>query len=214
MDIASEVLPLSVAVAGLVLFAGALAAASAAALRDPAAHGHRYPALLVAVLVLWQMRAVTADGLALHLLGATLLQLLFGWRLALVGLAAVIAGHTANGAGGWLGYGWNGLLLAALPVWLSHLLTRAVARRVPGNPFAYILVAGFAGGAISMAAALAATTALLLAAGKLAADRVLDQYALSGILLVFPEAFVTGAVIAWLAMFHPAAVATWEPPWE
>jgi uncharacterized membrane protein len=214
MDLPSWIIPPSVAIPALLVFAALLGVAAWGAAREPALRAHRYPALLVSVLVLWQLRAVTVDGLALHLLGATLLQLVFGWRLALLGLAAVIAGHTANGAGGWLGFGCNGLLLAAFPVALSHVICRMVTRRAPGNPFAYILIAGFAGGGLSMVAVLTSTTALLLAAGGAVSDQVLDQYALSGILLVFPEAFVTGTIVAWLAMFYPSSVATWTPPWE
>lgn len=214
MDLTAAALSVPVAVAAIPLFAAIVLVALAAGRRDSAWRGHRFPAALVCILVLWQMRAVTADGPALHLLGAVLLQLMFGWRLAIVGLAAVIAGHTANGAGSWLAFGWNGLLLAALPVAVGHAVTGAVARHAPGNPFAYILIAGFAAGALAMLAVLLATTALLLLAGTGDATRVLEHYAVSGILVVFPEAFVTGAVLAWLAMFYPQAVATWRPPWE
>jgi len=214
MDLPSQLLPLPVSIPALMIFCALLAVAAPGAVREPALRAHRYPALLVSVLVLWQLRAVTVDGLALHLLGAALLQLVFGWRLALLGLAALIAGHTANGAGGWLAFGCNALLLGALPVGVSHFLSRAVIRRAPGNPFAYIFIAGFAGGGLTMVAVLACTTALLLVAGTAAADRVLDQYATSGILLVFPEAFVTGAIVAWLTMFYPRAVTTWNPPWD
>ena len=214
MDLPSQLVPLPLAVVAFVVFAIALVAAGAGAVRESALRAHRYPALVVAVLVLWQLRALTVDGIALHLLGAALLQLVFGWRLALLGLGALIAGHTANGAGGWLALGLNGVLLAVLPVMLSHLLSREVSRRAPGNPFAYIFIAGFAGGALTMMAVIAGSTALLLGVGTTAADRVLDQYALSGVLLVFPEAFVTGTILAWLAMFYPCAVATWTPPWE
>ena len=97
---------------------------------------------------------------------------------------------------------------------VSHSVTRAVNRRLPGNPFGYILVAGFAGAGLAMVAVLAASTALLLAAGGVDASRLLAQYATSGILVVFPEAFLTGMLIAPLAMFYPQAVATWTPPWE
>lgn len=173
-----------------------------------------FPALLVALLVVWQLRAVTPDGPALHLLGAALLQLCAGWRLAMLGMAVVLAAHTVNGAGGLTSYGANFVLMGALPVTVSHLVTRTVNRRLPGNPFGFILIAGFAGAGLSMVAVLFATVGLLLAAGTIDADRLFEQYAYSGLLIVFPEAFVTGLIIAPLAMFYPQTVAMWAPPWE
>jgi len=214
MDLDASMLPEPLALCALVAAAMLAAVCLHGARRDEALREHAWPGMLVLLLVLWQMRAVTDAGPALHLLGAALLQLCFGWRLAVLGLTVVIAAHTANGAGAWLALGVNVLLMAALPVAVSHAVTRAVNRRAPGEPFAYILIAGFAGAGLAMAAVLAASTGLLLAAGSGDPSRLLEQYALSGILVVFPEAFVTGMLIAPLAMFYPQAVATWTPPWE
>jgi len=214
MDLDAAALPLPLAL-GALAGAALLAALCVHGSRgEQALRGHAWPAMLVVVLVLWQMRAVTDEGPALHLLGAALLQLCFGWRLAVIGMTAVIAAHTANGAGSWAAFGVNVLLTGALPVAVSHAVTRAVNRRLHGNPFAYILIAGFGGGGLAMLAVLVASTALLLAAGAADTSRLLAQYASSGILVVFPEAFVTGALIAPLAMFYPQMVATWTPPWE
>lgn len=214
MDLDAAALPSPLVALALLAAGGLVCACAWTARREPALRGHAWPAMLVLLLMLWQMRAVTDEGPALHLLGAALLQLCFGWRLAVLGIAAVIAAHTANGAGSWAALGVNVLLLGALPVAVSHAVTRAVNCRLPGNPFGYILVAGFAGAGLAMAAVLAASTALLLAAGGADASRLLAQYATSGILVVFPEAFLTGMLIAPLAMFYPQAVATWTPPWE
>ena len=214
MDLDATALPLPLLIAALAAALALVAVSAWGARGEAALRNHAWPATLVALLVLWQMRAVTDEGPALHLLGAALLQLCFGWRLAVLGIAVVAAAHTANGAGSWLALGANVLLLGALPVAVSHAVTRAVNRRLPGNPFAYILIAGFAGAGLAMAAVLAASTAVLLAAGPGDASRLLAQYATSGILVVFPEAFLTGMLIAPLAMFYPQMVATWTPPWE
>ena len=214
MDLHATLMPLPLAVAGLLLLALALLPALRGIGAEPGLRGHRFPAALVAVLVLWQLRATTVDGPALHLLGAALLQLLFGWRLALAGILAVLAAHTANGGAGWLAFGVNGLVAGVLPVAVSALVTRAVVRRMPGNPFAYILIAGFAGGGLAMACVMAASTGLLTLVSTLDASRVLAHYTMPGAMLVFPEAFITGAAVAWLAMFYPAAVATWRAPWD
>lgn len=214
MDLDASLLsPFTLGAAWVASLAVIVLAARGAALAD-ALRGHTLPALLVCLLLIWQMRAVTDDGPALHLLGAALLQLCVGWRLAILGIAAVLLTHTANGAGSFGAWGANMLISGILPVAVSHGFTRLVNRRLPGNPFAYIFIAGFAGAAASMIVVLGASIALLLALGFVDGTRLMEHYALSGILIVFPEAFVTGAVLAPLAMFYPHLVSTWTPPWE
>ena len=214
MDLDASLLsPLALGVAWVASLAILAVAVRGADLAD-ALRGHTLPGLLVCLLLVWQMRAVTDEGPALHLLGAALLQLCVGWRLAVLGIAAVLLTHTANGAGSFGAWGANMLISGILPIAVSHAFTRLVNRRLPGNPFAYIFIAGFAGAAASMVVVLGASVALLLALGLVDGTRILEQYALSGILIVFPEAFVTGAVLAPLAMFYPHLVSTWTPPWE
>ena len=67
--------------------------------------------------------------------------------------------------------------------------------------------------ALAMAASLAASSLVLLAASALDPDHLLAQFTLTGVLMLFPEAFLTGTTVAWLAMFYPAALSTWTPPW-
>jgi len=88
-----------------------------------------------------------------------------------------------------------------------------VRRCLPPNPFAFILGAGFAG-ALAMAAVGIASTGLLLATSAESADMVVDHYAVVFfLLLLYPEAFVTGAITPWLVMFHPAPVRGYGAPY-
>lgn len=178
-----------------------------------AARGHLYPAALVSLLLLWQLRAVTPLGPAFHVLGATLLVLMVGWRAALVGLCIVLIGHTANGAGDWGALGLNALSMVVAPVLVSQLVLQQVRRRFASHPFGYILLSGFAGAGAAMAACLTVSSLVLLLASSLDPDHLLAQFTLTGVLMLFPEAFLTGTTVAWLAMFYPAALCTWTPPW-
>lgn len=165
---------------------------------------HVYLGSCVAVLLIWQVRAGLPPGPYLHLLGATVLTLMFGWRLALVGLVAVTVGTTLNGGGGWQAFGVNALITAALPVFVTLAISRA-GERLPRNPFNYILVCGFAAAAACIVAVGVAAAAVLLWVG-VTNDHALYSYLMSFLLLIFPEAFVNGSLIAWLVMFYPGLV--------
>ena len=65
-----------------------------------------------------------------------------------------------------------------------------------------------------MVASLGASNAALLALASLDTDHLLAEFTITGVLLLFPEAFLTGTTVAWLAMFYPGALCTWTPPWE
>ncbi|NIR62013.1 MAG: hypothetical protein GWO02_22280, partial [Gammaproteobacteria bacterium] len=69
--------------------------------RDLAERGrlHAFLGACVSLMVLWRIEAGISPGLGFHYLGATVLTLMFGWRLALIALAAVLAGVTAAGDG-------------------------------------------------------------------------------------------------------------------
>lgn len=217
MDMTDHALPTWLLAVGWLAFIGALATAlRACALRSlpEGLRGHLYPASLVALLVLWQLRAVTTMGPALHVLGATLLVLMFGWRAAIVGLTLVLAGHTVNGAGDWMSFGVNGCTMVLVPVLVTQIVLSIVQRRLPNQPFGYILVSGFGGAGAAMTASLTACNVILLMIAEVDSDHTIMEFTAGGILLIFPEAFLTGTTVAWLAMFYPQAVRTWTPPWE
>lgn len=96
---------------------------------------------------------------------------------------------------------------------VSQLVLQRVRGRFAAHPFGYIMLSGFAGAGVAMAASLAVISVILLAASPLDPDHLLAQFTLTGVLMLFPEAFLTGSTVAWLAMFYPAALCTWTPPW-
>ena len=53
-----------------------------------------WPAFCAGLLLLWQIKASLSLGVSIHLLGATLMTVLFGWQLAIIGLTVVLASTT------------------------------------------------------------------------------------------------------------------------
>lgn len=171
---------------------------------------HLYLGTCVALLVLWTLRAGVSPGLTLHLLGATFLTLMFGWRLALAGMSAVILGNTLYGVGGMATFSLNALVMGAVPVFVSQAMHGAARRFLPRHPFVYLFVPGFFGAAVAAAASALVASALLFAAGVYPAEYLAEHYLPYIALMLFPEAFVTGACLSYFVVYHPEWVGTYR----
>ena len=178
-----------------------------------ALRNHVFPATVVAVLVVWQVRAPTPVGPSVHLLGATVMTVLFGWRLAILGLTVVLAGTALSGDGGWSALGVNGVTAIAVPVGASVATAWIVRRFLPPNPFAFIFGAGFAAGWISMVSAGLASGLWLLAGSPIPWHGIVEQYLVGYLLLPYGEAFLTGGVVAWLVAYYPHWVREYRAPY-
>lgn len=175
--------------------------------REPLRH-HLFFGASLTVMLLWFIRADVAPGLAIHLLCMTALTLLLGWRLALVGALFPLLGSAVSGAESWLTLGVNGLLLAAVPIGVSHLVWRLADRRLPANLFVYILGCGFFGALLAAATARLGGASIALLFGLQDWDAIRDQYLAVLPLTLFPEGIVNGMVISALAAFRPEWVTT------
>ncbi len=171
---------------------------------------HAYLGSCVILLVLWSVRSNVIPGLEYHYLGATLLTLMFGWRLAFIALSIVLAGMVIHGSSDWQSYPLNALLMGLIPSVLSYSLFRLVDRHLPNHFFIYIFINAFFG------AALALTTTLLLAMLITLAGGVYNWQALSGDylpfvpLMIFPEGFITGLLITVMVVMRPEWVHTFD----
>lgn len=166
-------------------------------------HAQRFALATIAVLVVWQVRAVMPDGPTIHLLGATLLTLSFGPWLAGASLLVVLALATLEAGSGFGACGVNALLLVALPVAFSFAFARASEWWLPRHFFVYVFAAGFFGAALTAGFTALAACAVLVLAGRVPPDAVLDNYLPTSTLLLFPEAFLTGALITLAAVYRP-----------
>ncbi len=109
-------------------------------------------AMIVALILLWQLQAGVKPGLSLHLLGATVFTLCFGWPLAFIGLCLVVVGVTLNGTAGWQAFAVNVLLMAGVGVAVSEAVHRLVDRALPRHLFVYIFCKGFFASALAVMA--------------------------------------------------------------
>lgn len=162
-----------------------------------------------ALLVVWLLRARPEGGPAFHLLGATLMTLAFGWRLAVLALAAVLAiaaGVTGNVAAA----GVNGFGCILVPVGVSYGWARATERWLPPNPFVYVFSSAFFGAAVAVACAVAVSAALIACSGAAPAGELGANYVPTSLLLLFPEAFLTGALVTLAVVYRPSWLVSWS----
>ncbi len=171
-------------------------------LRQPA-RLNLWCAAIAVIFTLWCIRYSVKPGLMLHLIGATILMLMFGPRLAQLALYLVMAGVAATGIAGFEGYPANALLAGALPVWVSWLLLQLIERRLPANIFVFIFVAGFLSAALAMAGSAVAIVTLHAAAGTYAVAYLTEYYLPYALLLSFGEAFITGMSMALMVAYFP-----------
>jgi uncharacterized membrane protein len=164
----------------------------------------------VTLLMMWSIKAGIKPGLDFHMLGGTLLTLMFGPWLALAVLSMVLCAVTLLGAAGWASIGTNFLLMAALPVVLSHTIFRLADRHLPNHLFVYIFVNGFIAGGLAMVACGLAGAALLGIVGAYTSAYLGSQYLPFFILMGWSEAMLTGMAITLMVVYRPEWVCTFN----
>ncbi|MBL8397332.1 MAG: energy-coupling factor ABC transporter permease [Candidatus Accumulibacter sp.] len=167
-------------------------------------------ALVVTLILLWNLQAGVKPGLALHLLGATVFTLCYGWALAFVGLCLVLVGVSLNGAAGWQAYPVNALLMAGVGVAVSQALHRLVDRFLPAQLFVFIFCKGFFASALAVFAAGVAACLLLVLADVYPADYLRGEYLPYFVLLGFSEAWLSGMMATLLAVYRPDLLADFD----
>jgi len=165
---------------------------------------------LVCIMLIWSIRAGIKPGLNFHMLGATLLTLMFGPHLALIGMFVVLGLVTAFGHAGLYTLGLNFLLMAALPVLFSHTLFKWVDKKLPNHFFTFVLVNSFFGAAIAIALCGAAATLILTASGIYQSNYLYSNYLIYYILMGWSEAFLTGMAVTLMVVYRPSWICTFD----
>ncbi len=166
-------------------------------------------AATVVVLGLWLIRTGIRPGLDFHLLGATLLTLMFRPWFALLALALVCALLTTHN-GEFNAYPANLLIMGALPVTVSWLIYRLADSRLPNHLFIYIFINGFLGGALSIAATGIAATLFATLTNSYTPAYLLDEYLPFYLLMAWAEGLSTGMITTLLVIYRPEWVATFD----
>ena len=175
-------------------------------LLDNSARINALVGLLLGTFVFWQLNAGVRPGFNFHLIGATLFVLMFGWRIALVALSLVMFTSWIRSDLSYVALGLNGLLMIAIPVLFSELIMRITRKYLPKNFFMFVLVNGFVCGALAMILVVAAATFLLTALSPYTWQEVQHNYLVATPIIVFAEAFTTGAFITAFTVAQPEAV--------
>lgn len=162
--------------------------------------------LLLAITVFWQLNAGIRPGFNFHLVGATLFVLMFGWQVALAALTLVMVGIWTYKGLDPVSLGLNGLLMLGVPVLFSEWMLRFSQRNMPKNLFMFVLWNGFFCAAVAIALMMAATTLILLGLSHYTWAEIQYHYYIPAPILIFAEAFATGAVITGFTVAQPDAV--------
>ncbi len=164
---------------------------------------------VIALVVLWSLRATLAGGVVIHLLGIAAFVLMAGPWLALLGGAVVVL------SAGWL----HGVPLVALPTeFLASVCVPAVVvlgllhltqRHLPPNFFVYTIVVAFFGAALgAFLAGLASATAFVAAGAP--PGLIFGQYVPYLLFLAFGEATLTGMALTLAVVYRPQWVTTFD----
>lgn len=164
----------------------------------------------VFLMGIWSVKAGIRPGLNFHMLGATVLTLMVGPYLAILGMAIVVAAITLNGGAGWDGFSLNVLLMGALPAWVSYAIYRTADNHLPNNYFLYIFVNAFFGAALALVVSGGTATALLWLSGAYKADYLLHHYLPYFIFLGWGEAMLSGMVMSLMVAYRPQWVSTFD----
>jgi uncharacterized membrane protein len=167
-------------------------------------------AVTVGIMVVWTMRAGFAPGLDIHLVGASLLTLMFGWEFATLAIALVLTAHTIYAGTSWLALPINAMLIGAVPSLVTHGIFRVSDSHLPNNFFVYIFVCAFFGAAIADAAVVFATSAVHWMSGAYTWEYLWQNYTRYVPLAMLPEAFITGMLMSVFVAYRPEWVSSFD----
>lgn len=163
----------------------------------------------VAVLGLWLIKTGIKPGLSFHMLGATVLTLMFRPWFALFALALII-GATTLQSGEFNAFPANFLIMAVTPVGLTWAIFRLVDGKLPNHLFVYIFLNAFFTPALAIVAVGFVSTAFFSVAEVYSLDYLLEEYLPFYFLMGWAEAFATGMIVTLMVVYKPEWVATFD----
>ncbi len=162
------------------------------------------------VTLLWQVRAGIDPGLEFHLIGTTVLTLMFGRHFAVISVSLATVATILSGTDSLASFPVSVLLLGVIPARLSWLAWRIVERHLANNLFVYIFITGFFGAALCAICARLCNALLAWAAGVYDWDYLAEFYLPFALMMGFPEAFVSGTLITMLTVLKPQWLLTFR----
>ena len=156
--------------------------------------------------LVWFMRASMESGINIHLSGAMLMTLMFGWRMGFLGMCMVNVATGYFNDALFINLGVSILLNALLPVTLSYFIFLLLEAKLPRHFFIYIYGSAFFGSWV-MSAVTGFVIAMVLAVfGVFELSMLVDNYLPFHFLLGFSEAFLTAGLITVFVVYRPSWV--------
>jgi uncharacterized membrane protein len=216
MDIPADLMPgpylwIS-AISLILLLLLAILTAPWSKIRDGEAQ-HVYLGAIVSISLLWVMRGGIQPGLNFHLLGMTVVCLMFEWQFALFAASIVVALTTWRGDAGWEAYALNVLLMGALPILFTRAILYLCQRKLPHNYFIYVFINAFFVGGISILLVGSLSSWIQYAAAVHPAGSIFDNFLVVLPLMMFGEGFLNGGAMTLLVAYRPHWVATFHDHW-
>jgi uncharacterized membrane protein len=174
---------------------------------------HVYFGAIFTLILLWLLHGGIQPGLDYHLLGVTLLCLMFEWQFALFAVSIVLVVTTWQGLAGWEAFAVNVLTMGVVPILFTRTFLYVCQRSLPHNFFVYIFVNAFLAGALSMLMAGLVSALIQYLAGVHPADTIGENFLLILPMLMFGEGFLNGAMITLAVSYKPQWVATFHDRW-
>ncbi|MCB6184395.1 energy-coupling factor ABC transporter permease [Leeia sp. TBRC 13508] len=169
---------------------------------------HVFLGSIVIVAFFWELEISIRAGLALHLLGATLITRLLGGGLSLFALTIVLIFHTIYHEQYQSAIALNQLILVAWPVLVASCTQLIQDKWLPKNLFIYLLGGGFLTAAISFASSGLLAVIALGSLGAYSFDYLLTEFLPYWLLLSWAEAFQTGFLLTLMVIYKPEWVST------
>lgn len=163
----------------------------------------------VALAVLWSVH-VRIEPIAIHLLGTPAAVLLLGWRLGVFAAALAEAATLAFGGTSLSGAPAGWLLSAALPGLVIVSIAWATRFYLPRNPFVFIFACAFFGSALALFTTWLGAELLLGWSGQASPGGANHSLLAFLPLVIFPEAFINGAIISMLIVYRPEWVRLYD----
>lgn len=158
------------------------------------------------ISIIWFMRAGLESGINIHLSGAMIMALMFGWRMGFLGMCLVNIFTCFFNDALFINLGVAILFNALLPVTLSYFIFLLLEAKMPRHFFIYIYGSAFFGSWIMSAVTGFMIAASLAAFGAFEWSVLADNYLPFHLLLGFSEAFLTAGLITVFIVYRPAWV--------
>lgn len=156
--------------------------------------------------LVWFMRASLDSGINIHLSGAMLMALMFGWRMGFLAMCMVNIATCLFNDALFINLGVSIVLNALLPITLSYFIFLLLEAKLPRHFFIYIYGSAFFGSWVMSAITGFVIAMILTVFGAFEWSMLVDNYLPFHFLLGFSEAFLTAGLITVFVVYRPSWV--------